>query len=252
MSDERTYSDEELTAFLDGEADEDLTRELSLAVARDPGLSARLERLSIDTSEVRQAFDTLLDDAPAAPDFLTAPATALTPVRRSVPMRAIAATAVFCLLAGAAAGYFIAGPGDRTWQDYAATYHALYVNSTLSTVAGNDSETEAQLKRVSTALGKPIELAAVSENAGLDYKRAQILGFEGRPLAQLAFLSKVGAPIALCIMRSYGAKTQDVRMGEMRGMSAATWSKGNFEYLLIGGEDKALIEQAARRLADRL
>lgn len=86
----------------------------------------------------------------------------------------------------------------------------------------------------------------------LDYKRAQILSFEGRPLIQLAFLSKVGAPVALCILQSYDGQESSPGFSEMRGMSSASWSKDGYEYLLIGGNDNSLIKQVAERYSAQL
>lgn len=80
----------------------------------------------------------------------------------------------------------------------------------------------------------------------------QTLGFEGRPLMQLTFLSKFGDPIALCIIRSRNTETQGIVVNEMRGMLAASWSKDGYEYLLIGGRDEALIRNAASEFAKTL
>jgi hypothetical protein len=88
--------------------------------------------------------------------------------------------------------------------------------------------------------------------AEFEYKRSQILGFEGRPLMQVAYLSRVGSPVVLCIMRSDATAALGVKTDVMQGMAAATWRKGNYEYLLIGGHDKALIERAANTFAAAL
>lgn len=251
MNERPTFTNEELTAFLDGEIDESLAQEIADALENDAELSARLQGLQIDSEQIRSAFDDLLDEAPSAPSALEN----VRPPRsfsHALPWQALAATALLCLFVGGGIGYFISVSKQETWRDYAATYHALYVNRTLAQIDQNADEAAVQLADVSTALGKTIDPAALSQNDQLDYKRAQILGFEGRPLVQLAFLSKLGAPIALCIMRAYNAADSDVRVNEMRGMSAASWTTGEFDYLLIGGSDKALIEKAARALKTRL
>lgn len=251
MNDRPKFTNEELTAFLDGEADEALTQDIENALESDAELSARLDDLQIDSEQIKSAFDGLLNEAPPMPSVFedVRPSRSEPPAMR---WQTIAATALFCLFVGGGIGYFVSGSKQETWRDYAATYHALYINRTLSQIDQNAADIAEQLAGVSKALGKTIDPAALSQNDQLDYKRAQILGFEGRALAQLAFLSKVGAPVALCIIRAYDAADSDVKIKEMRGMSAASWTTGDFEYLLIGGTDKVLIEKAARALKTHL
>ncbi len=251
MNERQTFTNEELTAFLDGEVDEPMARDIGNALENDAELRARLDGLQIDTGQIKSAFDGLLETAPPVPTTLEEPHTPHS-VSRNLSWQAIAATALLCLLIGGGIGTFVSGAKPETWRDYAATYHALYINRTLSQIDQSSKEATAQLAEVSAALGKTIDFAALSQSDQLDYKRAQILGFEGRPLVQLAFLSKVGAPVALCIMRADKAADRNVQVNEMRGMSAASWTTGDFEYLLIGGSDKALIEKAAQLLKARL
>ena len=101
-------------------------------------------------------------------------------------------------------------------------------------------------------MGKQLNLNLVSDVDRLDYKRAQVLGFEGQPIVHLAFLSKIGAPVALCIKRVGHPSKSAVHTTEMRGMSAVTWSKGNYEFLLVGGRDAELLTKAATKFAERL
>ncbi|MGI9409639.1 MAG: anti-sigma factor family protein, partial [Hyphomicrobiaceae bacterium] len=201
MSKLRTYSDEELTAYLDGELDALRCRELEADLKQDGQLRGRLEALSVDTDSVRQSFEQLLALSPAPPSFLdgTRPAQSR---MSSTAASFVTVVALTCLLLGAGAGWLYRGSENRTWQAFAAAYHALYVNRTLSGVNNNSQIALGELQRVSDALGKDLRLGDLQRSRQLDYKRAQVLGFQGRPLVQLAFLSKVGAPIALCIIRS--------------------------------------------------
>ena len=80
----------------------------------------------------------------------------------------------------------------------------------------------------------------------VDYKRAQILNFEGRTLIQLAFVTGNGEPMALCILRTDEAAQNKPAQSVMEGMQSAYWSHVGYEYLLIGGADAALV----KRLAD--
>jgi len=62
--------------------------------------------------------------------------------------------------------------------------------------------------------------------------------------------------VALCIMRSNKQSDQAVQtaveVSDMEGMSAATWEKEGYTYLLIGGRDAHLIRDTAEQLAIRL
>jgi anti-sigma factor RsiW len=256
MSDQRTFTNEELTGYLDGEIAADLAEHIRLAATQDAQLALRIGHLQLDTDQIKHAVDTLLDDSPALPDMLSdglsdrPPRSSVGPAR--VPIRSLIAASLVFLLLGGALGAYLTSLRGETWQDYAATYHALYVNSTLAHVNRTQSTEKAELQRVSDALGKKLPLDALSDIAQLDYKRAQILGFEGQPIVQLAFLSKIGAPVALCIKRVGHQSKRAVRSVTMRGMSAVTWSKGNYEFLLVGGRDDDVLAKAAEKFAERL
>lgn len=251
MSDQRTFSQEELTGYLDGEIAPDLAEQIRAAAIEDRQLAQRIEDLRIDSQRIKTAMDALLGDAPAAPGFLAGEAQA-TAARRPAPRYRRIAASLVCLLIGGLVGVQLGTHQDETWQEFAATYHALYVSGTLSHVNRSSTAEIAELQRVSQALGKTIGLGAVSGIERLDYKRAQVLGFEGQPIVQLAFLSKIGAPIALCIKRSVRPSNDAVHSSTMRGMSAVTWAKDNYEFLLVGGTDRELLEQAAKKLSAKL
>lgn len=256
MSDQRTFTNEELTGYLDGEIPADLAERIRMAATQDTQLARRIDHLGLDTDQIKHAVDTLLDDAPALPEILSDRLSDQAP-RPSVgatkaPIRNLIAASLIFLLLGGALGSHLSSNRAETWQDFAATYHALYVNSTLAHVNRTQSTEMAELQRVSDALGKQLNLNLVSDVDRLDYKRAQVLGFEGQPIVHLAFLSKIGAPVALCIKRVGHPSKSAVHTTEMRGMSAVTWSKGNYEFLLVGGRDAELLTKAATKFAERL
>ncbi len=140
---------------------------------------------------------------------------------------------------------------EESWQEFAAIYHALYVNKTLAHIAQTDEAATAELTRVAGVIGRSLDQTALAAE-GLDYKRAQVLGYKGKPLLQLAYLSKIGAPVALCVYKSGTTGRTAVRSEERRGLSAASWSRDGYEYLLIGGEDQALIKATADELARKI
>jgi anti-sigma factor RsiW len=250
MNDRQTFSDQDLTAYLDGVVDQDQKMEIESALTHDPALVDRLDRLSLDTGSISAAFTHLLSQSPEAPSFLDADA-GEAPERRT-SLRLTAAALLLGLFGGGLGGHLAAPTGEESWRDFVATYHALYINETLTHVATSEAESRAELARVAATIGKSIAPGVLSGVDGLIYKRAQTLGFEGRALAQLAFLSDTGEPFALCIMRSVSPELTRMTFETRRGMRAASWSANGYEYLLIGGSDDKLTRAAASYFATRL
>lgn len=237
-------SDEELVAYLDDELDEARRRAVDEVLSRDERERQRLEALVVDTAAIRAAFDDLARQAPPPPSC------AATPVRPQRYRRFGPVGSALIGAAMAASVALLAWPGQRDgWQDYVASYQALYIDQTLAHLSPAPADQEVELQRVAEAIGRDLPLAALTGEEALDYKRAQILGFEGQPLVQMAFLAEGDTPLALCIIRQEDEAGEAVAVTRMEGLSTATWSKGGYAYMLIGGTDDALVEAAARRFA---
>ncbi|MEM9277023.1 MAG: hypothetical protein AAGA76_00460 [Pseudomonadota bacterium] len=244
------YPDDLLTAYLDGEVSPETAKEIKVACENNLALQQRLDALDIPKEQMVAAVDQLLDIAPKMPDL---PLDLKTETESRMSswagnLRAVAAGLVM-LVAGGAGGFYLNQQPADGWRDYVAAYHLLYVNSTLSNVETNASVQVSELDRISEAIAKPVSLETVTQVEGLDYKRAQILGFEGKPLAQMTFLSKMGTPIALCIIRTGATDAKLVEMEELEGMASASWTRDGYAYLLIGGKDQQLINDAARKFS---
>ena len=87
---------------------------------------------------------------------------------------------------------------------------------------------------------------------GLHYRRAQVLGFEGAPIVQLAYVTETGVPVALCVLRGDGAEDAAVVTTERHGMPAAQWANNGREYLLVGRMDAKALARVAEDFAKRL
>ena len=198
MSDHHEFSDEQLTAYLDGETDHIPAEEIKTALMSDAALRARLEALSVNTKEIAVALDGLLAHAPAAPS-LPEDTDARAAGARGPAFRAIAASAVVCLALGGALGFFLSPKQSQTWRDYVATYQALYINVTLAHIDQPDASLADELKRVSRAIGKDIDLTSVAGRGQLDYKRAQILGFKAGHSYSWRFC-QMSAPRSRCAL----------------------------------------------------
>jgi len=238
------FTDEELVAYLDGEEDFAPMDEIALALKTDISLAKRLEALRIDRKLVSIAFDGLADKNISRPSLPVSQAP-----KSSVQQLAMAAS--IALAIGLGGGYYLEQSRETGWMDYVAAYQALYINSTLNHVNISDASKQIELDRVAAAIGKNISVTDLQGSVEVEYKRAQILGFEGKALIQLAFLASTGEPMALCILRTDKSSSEDIESSELEGMRAASWVKDGYEYLLIGGKDSSLISRMAADLSKK-
>ena len=171
--------------------------------------------------------------------------------------------------------------GSQDWRQAVANYQALYVTETLAlTTAVADEERQKRLWQservpatqglqirkqaetpdldklrgsvaaVSAKLGLPITPEAL-QAPGLDFKRAQLLQFDGRPLAQFAYLDAQGAPITFSATRT-GDADSPAKTGRYDKLAAVSWNKGGYGFMVIGAAPTAEIERAASSLATQI
>lgn len=242
--DRTAWTDEDLTAFLDGESPEETSAAILQAVAEDPVLARRLDDLSPDLDVVRTGMESLLGSAPVL--------NAETPAPRgnfAMGWPAAAAAAVFALGIGLGTLY-----SDRSanadWHQAVADYQVLYTAETLTAAPIADDNRTAGLAHVSKRLGFELTEAELAVD-GLTFQRAQILAHDGRPLAQLVYLDTNQNPIAFCIMRLGGQKT-GFDETQIAGLNATTWSGGGLDFIVIGPADSAFIRQTAEKLGARM
>ena len=76
-------------------------------------------------------------------------------------------------------------------------------------------------------------MSGVTSIEGLEFRRAQTLGFEGRPLLQLAYVTVEGVPVALCLV-SVDQGDRLARSSRQYGLATMDWIKGGVGYVLIG------------------
>ncbi|MEL7216243.1 MAG: hypothetical protein AAGJ96_09980, partial [Pseudomonadota bacterium] len=235
------YSDEQLTAFLDGEVSDAEAEAIAAALEQDPALAKRLAGLEVDFAPIREAFDAVLVDAPEVE--LPEPA----PERRWVQPLMAASVA---LLVGVGVGWTLRAPEPAQapgWLEVVAQYQALYAAETLAAVQPAPSAREAEVLRVAAAVGAPLTVEN-TEAAGLRYARGQVLDLGGRPLAQLLYQAADGTPVALCVIAT-AAGDAPVTTREVNGIPAAVWREGGFAYLVIGETDPATIGATAEAFA---
>lgn len=238
------FSDEELVAYLDGESDYAPMDDIAIALRTDRALAKRLEALRVDTKQISASYDASFD----LNKKLTFNLGEASEPRWSIP--GIAASILFVGVAFGIFQYWLQ-PQERDWKDYVAAYQFLYTTSTLSNVQNSLTVQQQELDRVGAAIAKKIPVAALAGFPEVEYKRAQLLGYKGKALIQLTFLSGTGEPIALCILRIDGQKNQAPEFTELEGMRAANWKMNGYDYLLIGGQDEVLIERMATSFEEK-
>jgi anti-sigma factor RsiW len=264
MSDPEIPRDAQLTAFVDGALSEPEHAALEKRLAGDPDLAARLAFLSRGSRDLRPAFDLLLAAAPSERldsilVAVSARAARPAPERSRVAFRMAAGFVLF--LAGAALGVLVprvigappteqAERGPPNWRSAVADYLTLYTRDTLAGIPDDATMRAAELNQVGTRLALDLTADKVAL-PDLALKRAQLFEFNGKPLAQLAYLGPDDGPVAFCIIANGAADTAP-RFEEREGQNIVFWSKAGRGYLVIGKSSRQNLETLAARLQETI
>ncbi|MDP9808264.1 anti-sigma factor RsiW [Rhizobium tibeticum] len=244
-------TDEELTAYIDGELSEIEASRIEALLGSNERVAARLEFLSQSSLAFKQAFESLLAAAPKAEldAMLGIVPVAAKPARSS--RRGFLGALAACLVAGVVADRAFIGIRNRVhapdesseWRAVVAEYIALYTADTLAGPSPSDDAQAEQLARFDDKLGLSLSPEAVSL-PGIEFKRAQLLQYDDKPLAQIAYLDPETGPLALCIVRSdVGMKEPDVE--GRHGMNVVYWSNATHAFMLIGRIPIDLMQELA-------
>ncbi|TBH34907.1 anti-sigma factor [Rhizobium leguminosarum] len=238
-------SDEDLTAFIDGELTAEEAARIEAIVNEDESTAERLEFLARASLPFKQAFAPLLAEAPR--EKLEAMLAAI-PAQQSAKSGLTPAFASRRRFLGALAASLVAGIAiDRAvigiskglsakdenseWRAVVADYISLYTAETLAGPAPSREDQAAQLAGLDEKLGLSLSPEAVSL-PGIDFKRALLLQYDGKPLAQIAYLDPETGPMALCIVKSdAGSKAPDLE--SRKGLNVIYWSNETHAFMLI-------------------
>lgn len=239
-------SDEDLTAFIDGELTREETARIEVMVNEDEATAERLEFLARANLPFEQAFAPLLAEAPRQKLEAMLAAIPAQQSAKSGPTPAFASRRRFLgalaasLVAGIAIDRAVIGIGrgfsakdeNSEWRAVVADYISLYTAETLAGPAPGREDQAAQLAGLDEKLGLSLSPESVSL-PGIDFKRAQLLQYDGKALAQIAYLDPETGPMALCIVKSdKGPKTPDLE--SRKGMNVVYWSNATHAFMLIG------------------
>ncbi|MCW1751887.1 anti-sigma factor family protein [Rhizobium acaciae] len=239
-------SDEDLTAFIDGELTAEEAARIEAIVNEDESTAERLEFLARASLPFEQAFAPLLAEAPrekleamlaaipAQPSAKSNSAPAFATRRRFLGALAaslVAGIAIDRAVIGIGRG-FSARDENSEWRAVVADYISLYTAETLAGPAPGREEQAAQLASLDEKLGLSLSPEAISL-PGIDFRRALLLQYDGKALAQIAYLDPETGPMALCIVKSdAGPKAADLE--SRKGMNVVYWSSATHAFMLIG------------------
>ncbi len=246
-------SDELLVAYLDGELDADEHKLIADQVHADPAIAARLHALQCADLPFKAAFDGVLDQAPTERlhAMLNAlPPTEIAPLSRR---RFLAVAAGFALAGVVADRLFMAWPraeSGQGWRASVAEYMALYTPQTLENLSADRASHVAQLRSVGTQLGLPLSPEAVNL-PGAEFRRAQLLDYDGVLIGQLTYLDPRHGPLALCITTSKKGSA-NVATEQRRGMNVVYWANTSHGFMLIGRNPFEALQIMARTVQQTL
>ncbi|MEX5664589.1 transcriptional regulator [Pseudomonas neuropathica] len=248
-----TPSDEQLVAYLDGELDGEYRDKLDSAIAEDSLLSLRVQWFSRSNLPYKNAYDELAQQAPL--DRLQARLDAIpAPQRPGFNRRWFIGGAAAALLAGGvlADRLFLGwhAAQSNNWRALVGDYMALYVPQTLDHLPTDDASQRAQLRTVDARLGLNLSPATL-KLSGAEFKRAQMLEYDGVPIAQIVYLDAKHGPLALCVTRS-NSGSQPLAHERRREMNVVYWTEREHAWMLIGHNAPVALEDKAKLLKSRL
>lgn len=239
-----TFSEDELRAYLAGAAEPDLAARIEAALETDDDLARKLMALDQMAPKVRDAMADLPGDARAEAALTFAPtASRPAPARRRFSLAAAASLLGVAIGWGGGLLWPAGAPAD--WRMEVANYQALYTEATIAPITPDAARIDADLARISTLVDADLPGPDLRALDGMRLIRAQVLGFEGAPLAQIVYRNAGGAPIALCVIRTGAGGEQALSTDRLRGLASASWSSGGVEYLMIGGDDAGWLRERA-------
>jgi len=286
------HSDEALVAYLDGELDADERRHVEAWLEADPAVRDRLTALAQSGDLVRGAYADIVaepvparliaaargvsESAPGAPQeaeilVLKRPGWAALPLRnRRWQIGLAAAAGLFGVIFGGAGTYLgmsmlnpanpalehrlAALAANNTWLDNAAGYYKLSVSAgdtmLIDVPASNDPQ-EA-LQKISQSLPQQVRVPDLKP-WGLTFRGARLVVVEGRPAAELVYVTdnKAIGPLTLVIGAS---KQPDIppTFDRRQDVNLLYWRHHERAYALVGQTDIGYLWGIANDIAWQL
>jgi len=283
-------ADADLVAYLDEELTAERRAEIARWLDRDTELQQRLTVLANGARSFREAFEPLLAEAPlfrlqsmlaALPAGLASPTVETrsdgvrpkeiqpnwTP-KASRPRRAwnwprlsLIAAGLALFLAGVATDHWLgawheaartetASLSEDDWRQAVAQYVSLYSPDTLAGIPDDEGARQYELAMVGAKLGVSLRLDQLAL-PGLKLKRAQLLEYDEKPLAQIAYLDPKSGALALCVYTD--GHPDAARKNEQRaGLNIVHWSAHGRAFMLVGRAEMPELQRFAGLLSQKL
>lgn len=244
-----------LLGYVDGQLAPEEVEAVERALKSDPQAQAMVDKMRATPGQVRTAFDASLS-RPLAPHLtntvLHAPVGKHKPTRITIQYAAVIMAAVF--LVGMGIGLFAGYETSKRavaieqsdWVQAVIDYQVLYGRQTLSRPSPSVDKVRDLQRYLSDVLALPISIPDLSD-AGLMFKRGQILVFNEAPIAQLAYLPDKGKPVAYCITPSKTV-AGGMQVGQSKGLHYVRWNDGRLAHVLVGGSTKDELQEMALRI----
>ena len=269
-------SDELLVAYVDGQLAGDQSAAIERVLKYDEVAAERVAALRGAYERLESAFDSLLDDEhaqlvpeperrqpePAQPQLQSL--LAAVPDRKILGL--VAGVALGLFLVGGAAGYALNGGGEAVqpgtaalespapdWRRDAAGAQALIGRDALEIGLENQGNPELVSFQLANTIGQGAAVPDL-ESGGLTFKRAQILQHAGQPIAQMLYLPKDGAPVALFAKKAQADSGGTVSQ-KYNEVQVVGWTQKGIDYALMAPASESrlrqLAETAKKQLAGR-
>ncbi|WP_246797311.1 anti-sigma factor [Burkholderia perseverans] len=155
-----------------------------------------------------------------------------------------------CVAGAVCAGLLLrAGPdaGLAPWVEAALGYQRLYTRDTFDGTRLDAADAAGLVATIRERDGLDLRLPDLAAT-GLRLRAVQRLNFHGRPLAQLVYLPRRGAPVALCVIGE-ARRDAGVTALSIGAMHVVTWRRAGLGYALIGARGDLDLAALGRRLA---
>jgi len=253
MSDHEIPSDEQLVAYLDDQLDTEQRNRIDTAIAEDSLLNLRLQWLARSSLPFKDAYDQVGRQAPT--ERLQSMLESLpSPERPAMDRRWFLAAAAGLVVSGVVADRLFIdwqwGRQQNNWRTLIADYMALHVPQTLDNLPADEAAQRAQLRTIDARLGLTLAPARLALPHA-QFKRAQILEYDGMPIAQMIWLDPSHGPLALCVTRS-SSGSRPFALERRRELNIVYWADLEHAWMLIGHNPAAELEDMARLLRSRI
>ena len=253
MSDHAIPSDEQLVAYLDDQLDSEQRRRIDAAIAEDSLLNLRLQWLARSSLPFKNAYDELARQAPTE-RLQSMLDTLPSPARPAMNRRWFLAAAAGLVVCGVVADRLFlswqSSSQKNSWRARVADSMALYVPQTLDHLPSDEAAQRAQLRTIDARLGLNLAPARLALPRA-QFKRAQILEYDGVPIAQITWLDPAHGPLALCVTRA-NSGSRPFAHERRRGLNVVYWADMEHAWMLLGHNPAAELEDMARLLRSRL